>query len=196
MKILIVDDHRYIVDQLMDDLKNLLPDAECVGTTKPYEVLKLFEKYRFDIVFMGIEMRGANGIKLAKKIQEIQSRTNIIYISGVKNYAVECFKTFPSAFLEKPIELDELRSALNNLRYPISNITDEMIQQEYTGKALIGKKIQKMSEECGMTRKEFGDAMEVANQTIYRWENGERSPDIVTFLRIMKVFGVDLDKLL
>lgn len=196
MKILIVDDHRSVVDQLMDDLKNLMPDAECVGTTKPYEVLNLFEKYRFDTVFMGIEMRGANGIKLAKKIQEIKSRTNIIYISGIKNYAVECFKTFPSAFLEKPIELDELRSALNNLRYPISNITDEMIQQEYTGKALIGKKIQKMREECGMTRKEFADAMEVANQTIYRWENGERSPDIVTFLRIMKVFGVDLDKLL
>ena len=196
MKILIVDDHQFIIDDLIDDLKELLPDAKCVGTTKPAEIPSLFERDRFDVVFMDIEMPGTNGIKLARTILAANPRINIIYITGFSSYAVEAFKTFASGFLEKPIIREELKDALDNLRYPVSNITDEMIMQEYSGKGLIGKKITKMREERGMSRQEFADAMGVAGQTVYRWESGERVPDMPTFLRIMKVLGIDSEKLI
>ena len=191
MNILIADDHKFIVEDLMYELSELLPEAECTGTTRPDEVLSLFAEKRFEIVFMDIEMPGINGIQLAKKILADSPRTNIIYITGFTQYARECYRTYASAFLEKPITTEMLKDALDHLRFPISNITDEMIAEMYSGKAVIGKKIEKMREERGVCRQEFAEMMGVAGQTVYRWESGERVPDITTFMRIMKELGVD-----
>ena len=196
MNILIADDHKFIIDDLIYELKEIMPDANCIGTTEPSEVVRLFEEQHFEIIFMDIEMPGINGIQLAKKILAESPRTNIIYITGFTQYARECYTTYASAFLEKPITTEMLRDALDNLRFPVSNITDEMIEQMYSGKSVIGKKIEKMREERGMTRQEFADAMSVAGQTVYRWESGERVPDIATFMKIMKVLGVPSENLL
>lgn len=193
MKILIADDHKYIVEDLKDELSELAPEALCIGTTEPDEILPLFEKHLFDIVFMDIEMPKANGIQLAKKILEIRPTTNIIYITGHSKYAVECFKTYASAFLEKPVSTEMLKDALAHLRHPVSDITDEMIEQEYAGKATIGKRLEKWREERGMSRQELADALEVDVRTIYRWESAERSPDIATYMKILQVLGRDRD---
>lgn len=103
MRILIVDDHKSIVDEMIEKLGELRSDAECMGVTRPSEVMKLMMEQRFDIVFMDIEMPGINGIKLAEKVLAEYPRTNIIYITGFTEYAYESYKTFASAFLAKPI---------------------------------------------------------------------------------------------
>ena len=195
MNILIVDDHKTIVDDMIAKLGELRPDAECTGITRPSEVMKLLTEQQFDIVFMDIEMPGINGIKLAEKIQGKYPRTNLIYITGFTEYAFESYKTFASAFLEKPITKKALKNALSNLRYPVSDITDEMIEQTYQGKALIGKKLEKLINESGMTKIEFADRIGVQVQTIYRWTSGERLPDLPMMLKIMQVLGIDKDKL-
>ena len=196
MNILIADDHKFIIDDLMFELEELLPDAVCMSTTDPAQVKKLFEEHRFDIVFMDIEMPGINGIQLAKSILAEHPRTNIIYITGFTQYARDAFKTYASAFLEKPITTEMLRDALDNLRFPVSNITDEMISDLYSGKAVIGKRIEKLREERGMSRQELAKEMGVAGQTVYRWESGERIPDIATYMRILKLLGADSSNIL
>ena len=45
-----------------------------------------------------------------------------------------------------------------------------------------------------LNAKRLADEMGVALQTIYRWENGEREPDIATFMKLMRTLGVDLGK--
>ena len=194
MKILIADDHQFIVDDLMDEINKLLPDAQCDGTSDPDKIPGLFEKNRYDVIFMDINMPGKNGISIAKKILEAAPRTNIIYITGFGEYALESTRTYASAFLVKPVTTDMIRDALAHLRHPVSDITDEMIESEYAGKAVIGKRIEKYREERGMSRQELADAMSVAVQTVYRWESGEREPDIATFLKLLKVLGVSYDR--
>ncbi len=196
MKILIVDDHQFIVNDLMDEIQNLLPDAVCIGTVKAQEVMNLMKEYQFDIIFMDIEMPGTNGISLARKILAQKPKTNIIYVTGYGKYALESYSTYASAFLEKPISTEMIEDALAHLRFPVSNITDEMLENEFAGKAIIGKKIQKYREKRGMSRKDFAEAMDVASQTVYRWENGERVPDVVTFMKIARVLGINTDNLI
>lgn len=193
MKILIADDHKFIVEDLKDELSELVSEALCIGTTESDEIIPLFEKHLFDIVFMDIEMPKENGIQLAKKILEIRPMTNIIYITGYSKYAVECFKTYASAFLEKPVSTEMLKDALAHLRHPVSDITDDMIKQEYAGKAVVGKRLEKWREERGMSRQELADALQVDVRTIYRWESAERSPDIATYMKILQVLGRDRD---
>ena len=47
MRILVVDDHPMIVQDIMDELTDLVPEAACVGTSDPFEVMGLFEEDPF-----------------------------------------------------------------------------------------------------------------------------------------------------
>ena len=189
MKILIADDHQMIVEDLKDEISKLVPDALCIGTSEPEEIIPLFEQYRFDVVFIDIKMPGTNGISLAQKMLDKHPNTNIIYITGYADYAAQAFRTYASAFLEKPVPPDMIEDALAHLRHPVSNITDEMIEQAYAGKGVIGKKLQKWREERGMSQSDLAEALSVDRRTVYRWESGERSPDIPTYMKILQVLG-------
>ena len=78
MKILVADDHQLIVDDILDELSEIVPDAECIGTNDPRAILGLVDKHRFDVIFMDIDLDCANGIDLAEQILAKYPRTNII----------------------------------------------------------------------------------------------------------------------
>ncbi|MEE3449878.1 MAG: response regulator [Acutalibacteraceae bacterium] len=196
MKILIADDQPMIVEDLLDELSTLRPNAMCLGTSNPSEIVSLFKQYSFDIVFLDIDLAGFNGIKIAKIILEIKHRTNIIYITGYEKFALESYKTVASAFLVKPISTEMLTQALKTLRFPVSDITDELLHAQYSGKNIFGAKLTKYREESGMNPQELADAINVAVQTVYRWERGERIPDIITFMHIARVLGITAEKLI
>ena len=71
-----------------------------------------------------------------------------------------------------------------------------MLLAQYSGKNIIGAKLTKYREEIGMNPQELADAINVAVQTVYRWERGERMPDVITFMHIAKVLGITAEKLL
>ncbi|MBR1664249.1 MAG: response regulator [Ruminococcus sp.] len=196
MKILIADDHRLIVEDLTDELEELVPDAEITGTSQPEKILEIFESAHFDVVIMDIDLNGLNVITIAKQMLEKKPRTNIIYITGHERYALESYETFASAFLVKPVSTEKLMNAMNNLRYPVSSITDTMIAEQNSGSGLIGKRIQKYREERGLSKVEFSKIMGVTLQTVYRWESGERVPDLTTLMTLCRVLGINPDKLL
>ena len=124
MNILIADDSKLIIDDLIDELSVIVPDAECMSTCDPSEIMGMFEKKKFDIAFLDIDMPGTTGIYIAKRILERYPRTNIIYISANTEYAFETYETPASAFLIKPLKTARIRYALDNLRFPVFHKTD------------------------------------------------------------------------
>ena len=191
MKVLIVDDNQEIIEDYFDELSKIVPHAMCIGTSKATDVIGLFEEYSFDVVLMDIDMPEINGITLAKRILELKPRTNIIYITGYEQYALNSWETNASSYLLKPVSTNALQTAFDNLRHPVSKISDESIEAEFAGENIIGKKIQKFREERNMTREELTDMLGVRVQTISRWENGKRIPDVLTILRLAQIFAVD-----
>ena len=141
MKILVADDQPMIVEDIIDELKNLRPAAICIGTSEPSEILPLFAEHRFDIVFLDIDLSGYNGIALAKRILTVKPRTNIIYITGYEKFALDSYKTIASAFLVKPVSTEMIANALDHLRYPVSDITEHILTAQYSGDNYLGKKI-------------------------------------------------------
>ena len=195
MKILVVDDHPLIMEDIMDELRGIVPDAFVTGTSKPAEVPGLCDEHRFDVIFMDIDMPGTNGLVLAKEILKKYPRTNIIYVTGHERYALDSYKTWASGFLVKPVSTERLREAMNHLRFPVSEITEEMLQEHYTGSAVIGARIRLCREERGMTRKDLAGQMNVSLQSVYRWESGERIPDVIALMEIARILGVNMDQL-
>lgn len=196
MKILVADDHQLIVDGLILNLKSLIPKADITGITEPAKVLPLINENRYDIVFLDIDMPGANGIKLATKILERYPRTNIIYVTGYEQYALESYDTSASAFLLKPVSKKKLQKALDHLRFPVSSITDEICQTVSADPSTVGKRIMKLREEQGITRNELADRLNVEISTVFRWEKGTRLPDLMMLIRIVNILGCEIEDLI
>lgn len=195
MKILVVDDHPLIMEDIVDELKGIEPAAQVQGTSNPLEVMALCDEHHFDVIFMDIDMPGKNGLDLAKKILEKYPRTNIIYVTGYEKYALDSYNTWASAFLVKPVSTARLKEAMNNLRFPVSDITEEMVEEQYAGNAAIGARIKLYREKCGMARKEVAERMNVSVQSVYRWESGERVPDVIALMDLARVIGVNMNQL-
>ena len=196
MRILVIDDHKLIVDDIIDEINHIMPLAKCMGTTISDEALMLNSKYKFDVIFSDIEMPRMDGITLAKKLLEVNPNLNIIFVTGYQEYALEAYELYASGFLLKPVNGEKIKNALNNLRHPVSNITDSMIESQYNGSSMLGKRLEAYRDRRGISRKELADMMDVSVQTIYRWENGDRTPDLVTFMKISKILGASMDELM
>lgn len=195
MKILVVDDHPLIVEDILDELREIEPEAAAMGTSDATSVMKLCEQHTFDVIFMDIDMPGINGLTLAGKILKAWPRTNIIYITGHEEYALESYNTYASAFLVKPVSTRRLKDALKNLRYPVSSITEEEIAAQSAGDAVIGGRIRHFREKMNYSRSDLARTMNVSVQTVYRWESGDRIPDVVTLLEIARTLRVTMDQL-
>lgn len=59
----------------------------------------------------------------------------------------------------------------------------------------LGETIKAKREASGMTQQELASRLFVSRQTVCRWENGARCPDLVMLKRIAIVLGIPLDEL-
>ena len=195
MKILVADDHQLIVDDILDELGDIVPEAQCIGTNDPSAIPGLVDKHHFDVIFMDIDLDYANGIDLAEQILAKYPHTNIIYVTSYPEYALDSYRTKASTFLMKPVGTEMLKDALKNLRYPVSNIKDKDIAEMAQGSMKLGLKLHRISEERGITANQLAEKLGCALQTVYRWESGTRIPDIPTLMKIAQILGVSLDEL-
>lgn len=54
---------------------------------------------------------------------------------------------------------------------------------------MVAVKIREMREAAGMTVASLASAVGVHRQAVYRWEDGERTPDVETLAQICDVLG-------
>ena len=73
-----------------------------------------FEPKKYEIVFLDIEFSGMDGIEIGRFIRNKREDeyTQIVYISGKTQYAMELFQFHPLDFLEKPINLENIERLL------------------------------------------------------------------------------------
>ena len=60
----------------------------------------------------------------------------------------------------------------------------------------LGDNIKRMREEHHLTQQMLADKLYVSRQTVCRWENGTRCPDLIMAKRIAMEFGIRLDELI
>lgn len=123
MYIAIVDDERHAVDGLSEIVRLLCPDCELHGFQLVGEFLRHLEQNPLDLVFLDIEMPGASGLAVAKRIKELRPGANIVFVTGYSQYALEAHGLYVTGYLLKPPAVDKVREALSHLRNPITKTT-------------------------------------------------------------------------
>lgn len=75
MTILAVDDEKLALASIVEQIKQLLPEAEVLGFRKPSEALKAVQEQLCEIAFLDIDMREMDGITLAKRIKRLRNQS-------------------------------------------------------------------------------------------------------------------------
>ncbi|MFM1745178.1 MAG: hypothetical protein RLZZ630_1115, partial [Bacteroidota bacterium] len=113
-KILVIDDEKSIRNTLKEILEFEGHDVQ--DAPDGLEGLKKAEQEKFDLVFSDIKMPKMDGIEFLSKLQEIQSDTPVIMISGHGSIetAVESIKKGAYDFIAKPLDLNRLLITVRN----------------------------------------------------------------------------------
>lgn len=119
MNIILVDDEKLNLNALEYTLAQVLPSVTPVCFNKASQALAYIQENQIDIAFLDINMRGIDGITIAKIMQEHWPNANIIFCTGFSEYALDALDLNCSGYLMKPVSEEKVRKALNNLRHPV-----------------------------------------------------------------------------
>ncbi len=121
MNLLLVDDEKLALEALKKAVLGALPESEVHPFQKARLALEYAEENKIDIAFLDIDMPVISGIEMANKLQQIYPNTNIIFVTGFSEYALDAFNVYASAYLTKPVTVEAITKAVNHLRHPIAS---------------------------------------------------------------------------
>lgn len=119
MKLLLVDDEPMVLGLLEECVEEVLPMEEQHAFTSASEAMEFAQTTRIDVAFLDINMRVMNGVEMAKRLQQLNEKVNIIFCTGYSEYMQDAFEMYCSGYLMKPITADKIRSSMAHLRYPV-----------------------------------------------------------------------------
>ena len=119
MTIVCVDDYSIALNGLTRSIGSILPDARIVTFMSVDDALDFVKDNGCDVLITEIEMGGIGGLLLARSVQQVNPKVNIIFLTvcDAKEHAREVFNIRPSGYLVKPATKEQLAYELNNLRY-------------------------------------------------------------------------------
>lgn len=115
IKAIIIDDEKRSAKLLINLLKDYCPEVEVEGTASVVEeAFQLINKHEPDVIFLDIEMQKESGFDLLQKFDKI--KFEIIFTTAFEHYALRAIKHCAIDYLLKPIDVEELRAAVNKVQ--------------------------------------------------------------------------------
>ena len=138
IRIAIVEDEKEPLSILQAHIARYIEETkeECLVTTFP-DGLEFLNGYKpvYDVIFMDIEMPHLNGIDTAYRLRDIDTVVNLVFITNLKQYALQGYKVNAVDFLVKPVPYSSFSTMLSRVRKRIkSDVAQELVL--HTGKGL------------------------------------------------------------
>lgn len=120
MKILLIDDHKLIVEGLKNSLAYNLPECviDCVSELSNFSIDSVAKKYDLIILDINLNKIGSvDGLSLAKKILKLYPDKKICFLTGfdLPGYENEARKIGARGFISKEISTSELIDAISRI---------------------------------------------------------------------------------
>jgi len=121
---LIIDDEPGNVITLQELLREYCPDVNVLGSAEnPIQAQEMILLSKPDLVFLDIEMPYGNAFDLLDKLKPI--RFEIIFITAFNEYAIKAFKYAAVDYILKPVNIQELKDAVQKVINKTSRIHTE-----------------------------------------------------------------------
>lgn len=115
LKALIIDDEEFARKNLQILLEEHCSDVEVVGDADgKAEALEKIKALQPDVLFLDIRMpSGSEGFELLEEIEDM--KILVVFVTAFKDYAIRAFNANAVYYLLKPIDIDELKTAVEKL---------------------------------------------------------------------------------
>lgn len=125
MKAVIIDDLSEAREALKQDIKEYTPQIEVLGEADGVlSGAKLIKEKNPDVLFLDIQMNDGDGFDLLDIID--REKYKVIFTTSSDSYAIKAFKFSAVDYLLKPIDPDELISAVDKI--DASTVKDENME--------------------------------------------------------------------
>jgi DNA-binding LytR/AlgR family response regulator len=138
IRLFIVDDERYIRDELRYLLEKCDGIEVCGESGDGDEALEMIEELKPDCVFMDINLQDSSGILLARKVSEKPDHPFIVFATAYDNYAVQGFELNAVDYILKPFSEDRIKLTLERIKKKVE-IKDSTQNVEVESNTSAGK---------------------------------------------------------
>ncbi len=119
IRAIIIDDELHCIDRLENLVTNYCSNIELCGSFQSVkEGLAAIKKVKPDLVFLDVEINDETGFDFLKQLPEINFE--VIFTTAYDKYAVQAFKFSAIDYLLKPVDVDELQTAIKKLNEKFS----------------------------------------------------------------------------
>lgn len=113
---LIVDDEEYGRKALGTLLAEYCPEVSVVASVgSADEAQAAVTRYAPDVVFLDIEMPDKDGFQFLESVHPDLRTFAVVFVTAYDHYAIKAIKAKAVDYLVKPIDIDELKQAVDNL---------------------------------------------------------------------------------
>ena len=120
LKAIIIEDEEASRNVLRSYISSYCKNVVLLGeASNIIEGEKLIKEFNPQLVFLDIEMPFGNGFDLLDKLDEIDFE--VVFITAYSNYAIRALNLSAAYYLLKPIDIDELVSAVDKVTDTIQN---------------------------------------------------------------------------
>lgn len=118
LQTLIIDDETHIRNTLVMMLTKFCPQVEVSGEADSVRSgMDAIRAQHPDLVFLDIHLPDGDGFDLLHKLKDIDFR--VVFISSFNNKSIKAFRHSGITFLQKPFNLLDLKTAVNNATQPV-----------------------------------------------------------------------------
>ncbi len=121
VKYIVLDDEIFAANYIAELILENDEEAEVTVKNNPVEALEVALTEKFDVCFIDIQMPGLNGVDFAAKLKAKYPRTNFVFITGYSDFMGDAFQLDASDYIMKPASSEQVKHAIENLRYSVSN---------------------------------------------------------------------------
>lgn len=117
--IILVDDEKIILSGGIPILEEVFPNATITGFTRPSDSIAFAKNNQIALALLDIEMGKIGGLELCRELLSVNYRTNVIFLTGYRDYSFDAWQTGACGFILKPLTAEAVRARLPYLRYSI-----------------------------------------------------------------------------
>lgn len=117
--VILVDDEEIILKGGLPILEEVMPNAAIVGFTGPGEAVEYARIKQIALAFLDIEMGKVSGLDLCRELLKINPHTNVVFLTGYRDYSFDAWDTGACGYLLKPLTAEAVRKQLLRLRHSI-----------------------------------------------------------------------------
>ena len=137
IKALLVDDEVDVLSNLSFLLGKFCQDIEIIGLAKNVDdALGIVQIKDPEVVFLDIEMPGKDGFDFLDQLSE--RSFELIFVTSYNQHAIRAFRYSALDYLLKPIDIDDLKEAVDRVSLRISTHQESTLSIELIKEALSG----------------------------------------------------------